>query len=228
MTLGNTTTYIDALVDAGADALSNLYYIQFLSNGNSGYVDGTMSTALTVRSTQVSLPTATHSDKERHFLTTSASFPVAEIQMDKQFSITFRIDSHYDVYRYLLRQQAVTTIPNLAYAASELSEEKNAIITNGDQNNRGFTVRFYSMQRGVSNTIYETPVMTGDGFIPSQYGYKMLYEFSYCWIEKLTPLEFGWDKADAQTVQASINFMKYLDPQNLLLTKNALGITTQA
>lgn len=228
MTLGNTTTYVDALIDAGADALSNLYYIQFISNGNTGYVDSTISTALTVRSTQVSLPTATHTDKERHFLTTSANFPVSEIQLDKQFSITFRIDSHYDVYRFLLRQQAVTAIPNLAYAASELSEEKEALLKNGDQNNKGFTVKFFSMAQGVSNTVYETPAISGDGFIPSQHGYTPLYEFSYCWIEKLTPLEFGWDKADAQTVQASINFMKYLDPQNLLLTKNALGITTQA
>lgn len=230
LTLGDSTTYVQALIDAGADAQTNLFYLQFISNTEKGFISSDLSTMYTVRATQLTLPTFTHSSKENNFFTTSMTVPVAEITGDKQFSITFRIDSNYRLYQELLRQQAVTSIPNLAYAATELSEEYDAIMSNGADSNYGFKVRIYGLNHGVSNAKYETPLEGSGGFKPgpggnsSVGGYQLLYEFRYCWIEKLSPLKFDFNTADKQTIQCDINFMDFSDPQNLLLTDAQLGV----
>jgi len=230
LTLGDSTTYVQALIDAGADAQTNLFYLQFLSNTEHGFIDSELSTMYTVRATQLTLPTFTHTSKENSFFTTSMKVPVAEITGDKQFSITFRIDSNYRLYQELLKQQAVTSIPNLAYAATELSEEHEAIVENGEVKNLGFKVRIYALNHGVNNTKYETPLEGSGSFMPgpsgssSVSGYQLLYEFRYCWIEKLSPLKFDFNTADKQTIQCDINFMDFSDPQNLLFTDAELGV----
>lgn len=217
LTLGDSSTYVQALIDSGADAQQNLYYIQFLSNTSKGYIDSDLSTALTVRASQLTLPTFSHSVKSNTFMTTSMDVPVAEITGEKQLSISFRVDANYKVYSYLLQQQAVTSVPNLGYAATVLSEEKEALDENGRDSNLGFKIRIYGLDNGVTRSVYEEPITQGGGFVPGS-GYTMLYEFRYCWIESLTPLKFNFDTADKQTATAAINFMDYSDPQNLLLT----------
>lgn len=223
LTLGDSTTYIQALIDAGADAQTNLFYLQFLSNTENGFIDSTLSTMYTVRASQLTLPSFTHTSKENNFFTTSMKVPVAEITGDKQLSITFRVDSNYKLYKELLKQQSVTSIPNFAYAATELSEEQGALTQNGQDYNFGFKLRIYTLPHGVSNQVYEAPLAGEGGFIPGT-GYRMIYEFRYCWIEKISPLKFDFNTADKQTVQCDINFMDFSDPQNLLLTNAELGL----
>ena len=227
LTLGDSTTYVQALIDAGADAQTNLFYLKFISNTSAGFIDSELSTMYTVRATQLTLPTFTHTSKENNFFTTSMTVPVAEITGDKQFSITFRVDSNYKLYQELLKQQAVTSIPNLAYAATELSEEHESIVEHGENSNLGFKVQIYGLRHGVNSTAYETPLEGAGGFIPGT-GYILLYEFRYCWIEKISPLKFDFNTADKQTVQCDINFMDFSDPQNLLLTDAQLGVVKRS
>ena len=85
LTLGDSTTYVQALIDAGADAQTNLFYLQFISNTEKGFISSDLSTMYTVRATQLTLPTFTHSSKENNFFTTSMTVPVAEITGDNQF-----------------------------------------------------------------------------------------------------------------------------------------------
>lgn len=196
MALNNTATYINDLINAGPDAQSNLYYLAFygkrLDELGEAFQQG-----LTVRSSQITLPTATHGIQTNHFMTVSVDLPKAEIQLDKKISITFRVDANYKAYKYLLEQQAKTSVANMGYASND--------VPLGIQDG-GLLIKLFSLRQGIT----EDTINTDSG------KYKPLYQFRNCWIKEITPLSYNYDSTDAQTVTVTIVFFDYDDPQDMV------------
>lgn len=204
LNINNTQNYINDLVNAGADAVKNLYFIDF----SSGLLDNSMRTSLLVRSSNLNLPTFTHPTNTVNFMTTSVDFPTSDIEGEKKISITFRLDANYNVYKYLLKQQRLTSVADLGYASTVVSDEKEA-----NDTNNGFTVSVYSMK----GAVYNQDMERGDNLLNSEY-YDLLYKFKYCWISKIGRPQYKYEgNASNITIQADINFYDFEDPQNLLL-----------
>ena len=209
MALNDTNSYLSTLINAGADAMTNLYFIKF----RGGYVDNdpNLSMALTVRAQNISLPKPTHPVNTINFMTVSLDTPKADIGLDKTFSITFRLDSNYGVYKYLLKQQAETSIPNLGFATNRTPDEST--LTGADGSNYGLTVSVYAANNEILNTDQEAPELDA-----STNRYSKLYEFRHCWISAITPIgAYDYDSSNPLTVTATFFFYDYDDPQSLLL-----------
>ena len=199
MALNNARTYLTDLISAGSDAQSNLHYVKF-----SGVTEtGLESSDFTVRATNITLPTATHSTETKSFLSVSLDVPKPEIQIDKTVTVTFRVDANYDLYKALLAQMSNTSIPNLGYAASEVSNN----VTDGT----GFKIEVFAyMQKTQDLADFHE---MNNGAIDN---YVKLYEFSYCWIKSIDPPKFSYSNANAQEVSVTVGFFDYKDPQGLL------------
>lgn len=200
MPLNNTNNYLSSLVGAGADAMTNLYYVKFIDSDTNS--DASLSTALTVRTSDISLPAASHTTSSRSYLTVSMDAPKAEISIDKKLDITFRLDENYEVYKYLLNKQAPTSIGNAGYASNVI--EKDAL-----------TIQIFTLTKAISSV--EDAEVGGITSIPTNY--TKVYEFRDCWVSSISLDAFSYSNSNELTVKASIYFCEYDDPQSLLVTE---------
>lgn len=202
MSLGSTTnTFLADLIKAGADAMSNLYYVEFSGT----FLDSNeeVKVGLKVRNKDFTTPVFSQSQKNSvHYMTANLDWPMAVVSGDKSLSLNIRLDEDYKIYEFLLRQQAVTSIPNLAFATNHVP----------DSNNGGFRIDVYAFDRSKS----EDPEAPSDPFADPT-GYTKLYSFEYCWIKQISGLNYSYDSPTALTLTAEIGFFQYDDPMNLLV-----------
>lgn len=196
MTLNNTSSYLTDLIKAGADAMTNLYYVKF---SNLSIIDKSdpLSQSMTVRVNNITLPTATHSTSTKSFMTVSIDTPKAEIQITKKFDISFRLDDNYEIYKRLLDLQANTSKANLGYASNDIPAD-----------NSSFSVSVYAIKQALT---------TDDQVDPHKYKdfYQKMYEFRDCWIGSVKLDGYDYSNSNELTVTASIYFCDYDDPQSL-------------
>lgn len=200
MSLGsNTNTYISDLINAGADAMTNLYYLEF--SGSLLDNDENLKIGLKVRTKDFNPPEFSQDQKNTvNYISTTLDWPLSVVSGDKSFSLNIRLDKDYRVYQYLLRQKAVTSNTNLGFASGNVP----------DSNHGGFKVDVYSFDASKNGD-------TESAFDPEDTkSYRKLYTFEYCWIKKIHPLQFAYDNPKAMEVKADIGFFKFDDPMNLL------------
>lgn len=188
-----TNQYISSLIKAGADAMKNLYYLEF-----QGGIIEDITQALKVRVQDFKPPTGTQGVHTVNYLTVSVDMPNTEISMDKTLSFTFRLDENYTLYRYLLAQQSTTMNGNLGYAI-------NRVPDNVDSNN-GFTIRAYVYDRTLGDDIDD------------EENYRNMYTFRYCWISNISGLQYSYDSSNALTLSVTVKFMDFDDPANTLFS----------
>lgn len=141
MALGESTSYLSDLINLGADAQSNLYYLK-LSGG-----EFTGEEAFSIRNAGISLPARKQNTHEVSYLTTSAELPAASYSDDKKVSITFRLDQNYEIYRKLLKQQKKVYGPSTSFADASPSSAD-------------FTIRVYALTNQSSNGITQRLLYT--------------------------------------------------------------------
>ena len=202
MLLDNTNNYLSSLISAGPDAMSNLYYVKFTGTGTGGEIDDSTSTALTVRTSNIQgLPAPSHKTNTINYMTASVDVPAASFDLDKKLTITFRLDSNYALYKFLLERQKSTSIGNLAYAATEVPEESTL---------PGMKITVYGLINAVSDTDQETPSKDSSN-------YTKIYEFRHCWISDISTDQYSYSSSNPMTVKASFYYFDYDDPQSLLV-----------
>ena len=100
-----SSEYINDLINAGADAMQNLYYLEFSGNNIDPIKDN-----LKVRVSGFKPITASQGKHTVNYLTVSMDMPTAGFTLDKTASFTFRLDNNYKLYEYLLAQQSVISV----------------------------------------------------------------------------------------------------------------------
>ena len=194
-TLTSPNTYIDSLINAGADHQTNLYYIEI--NTNLTDSDDNLKTALKVRNANFNFSGFTQPTYSVHYMTTSVNLPSATFSGEKSFTLQFRIDANYDTYKALLNQQARTSIGNLAFAAGDIP----------DYSEGGMDITVYALTEPLTDSPPVDPTELE--------GFKKLYHFKRCWISQLSPLSYNYNGSTALTVTATIRFQDMEDVQNL-------------
>lgn len=190
---GTTNDYVQSLISVGADAMTNLFYLEFVG-GKMG--SEYSSQHLKVRSGNFKAPTFTQGTNEFHHMTVSVNMPKAEITGTKELSFTFRVDENFLVYKTLLAQKKVTSISNLGYAVNDIPSDTG--------NDGSFITKVYA---------YDGKGTIGD---PDSTSFKLLYQFNHCWVKNVKGLTFGYDSSNPITAQATVGFLDFDDPQNLL------------
>ena len=184
ISLTDNSEYLNTLVSSGADAMTNLYYIKF-----TGCVDKASSIvqSLMVRAGDFQAPTISQGNHTVNFLSVDALMPTAQINIDKQFSLTFRVDEHYKVYKYLLAAQANTSLASTGIALNDVSEDPK-----------------YSLGMEVYAPTSASSQYNNSTGEPKDW--KKIYSFDHLWIRKLDPPKFSYDNGGAMTVTATFGF----------------------
>lgn len=194
MGIANTQTnqYIKNLIASGADAMKNLYYLEF----QGGLIEN-ISQSMKVRCTDFNPPTATHGVHKVSYLTVDADLPSSDISIDKTIQFSFRLDENYTLYKYLLAQQATTFNGNTGWAINRVPDNK-------DKSN-GLTIKAYIYDRTLGDDIDE------------ESNYRNMYTFKYCYITSITGLQFSQENSSPMKISVTVKFFDYEDPMNTLL-----------
>lgn len=193
----NTNDALQSLIDAGSDMMSNLFYVDF--SGGVFNNKEAQAQALKIRVTDITLPQVTHPVNTINYMTVSLDVPKAEVDINKNISFTFRVDDNYELYKLLLEQQAVTSIPNLGYAGTSI----------GEKDEEGFTLNVYAPQKAMSSSDKEYPDDISN--------YQVMYTFKHCWISKISGLSYSYSNSNPLTAKVDLYFYDYEEPMNMIL-----------
>lgn len=204
LSLNNSTTWLSSLIESGADAMTNLYYADFSGSSMIGNDD---LEGYTVRLSNISgLPAFSHKTETKKFMTVDFDAPVNNFDFEKKLTLEFRLDQNYELYTKLVKIMGQTSKPSQGYATTRITPHDNTEQKKIDaQNNLKITIKI--------------PVdipKEEEGAFNEGYGntdFKTLYEFTYCWVSKVSGLEsFSYDNSGARTVKAEVYYYDWSGP----------------
>ena len=196
----DSTTWLSSLIGTGADAMTNLYYVDFTA----GVADDDKE-KFTVRLSSISgLPTFSHKTETKKFMTVDFDAPVNDFDFEKKLTLEFRLDQGYDLYTKLMNIMGKTSRPSLGYATTRIALRSGTY--DDSENNLSLTVK-------VPKNIPDENSSAGWNDGAGNTGFSDLYTFTYCWISKVSGLEsFSYDSASARTVKAEVYYYGWTGP----------------
>ena len=206
--LNNSAGYLQTLINAGSDLMSNLYYVDITVPTVMSEVLNTTQTGLIVRNKDFKAPAATHAEHTVDYMTTSVTLPSTGIDITKTFTLKFRLDANYNVYKFLKAWQSLTSNATYEYASNTVPGELSSAV--GDQ---GFVINVYALPGSISSSTQE--IAGPGGTLQSDMSVK-LYTFKYCWVKSVKGLSYSYSDSSEMEVSAEIGFFDFEDPQNLL------------
>lgn len=203
--LSDPSQWVTSLVNAGADAMSNLYYVDFTSMTNS-------SQSFTVRNSEISgLPEPTHKTETKSFQTIDIDVPKCEYDLTKKLTLTFRLDKDYNLYTKLLGIMKNTSMPSAGYATTML----------GGGSSGGDKADLYNINIRIPQDIPSEESSKSNEGKGNSYSLN-LYKFMYCWISKISGLEdFSYDSSNSRTIKVDVYYFNYEGPESTLSTSTA-------
>lgn len=203
--LSKPSDWVQSLVNIGADAMSNLYYVDFTSMADS-------SSSFTVRNSEISgLPEPTHKTETKSFQTLDIEVPKCEYDLTKKLTLTFRLDKDYNLYKNLLKIMKKTSMPSAGYATTMLGGESNG----GDKDD------LYNINIKIPQDVPSEESSKSNGGKGNSYSLD-LYKFKYCWISKISGLEdFSYDSSNSRTIKVDVYYFDYEGPESTLSTSTA-------
>ncbi len=182
-------SHIATLISAGADAMTNMFEVEFYPPHN---VNASM---LKIRTKGFTPPAPTQKKYDVHWKTVSVAKPATKIELDRTLEFEIRIDSEYDVYKLLLDWQSKTSAAAAGFAANRVNDLGKIVVK-------------------VLSTAIEDPTDTGAlEALPASSLDTLTWVFEDVWIEGITPPTYDTEDANAATCTAKFAYGKYSDPQ---------------
>ena len=188
--LSKSNTYLNDLINAGTDAFSNLFYVEFVGDAVPAELKLAGSNSVTYRINDFNFTPPTHTKVKKDFLTETLEVPSTSFEFTKSFDLKVRIDKDYTIYKQLIGLQK--TLNAVKSTATTLVENT-------------FNVNVYRASSSEA-AINETSELSNRGM------WKKIHGFEYCWISKVTPPTFSYDSSDAQVSTVTVKFYKYVGP----------------
>lgn len=181
-------TAIQSLINAGADAMSNMYEVIFYPPNPLTPNDQDW---LKIRVKGFTPPNPEHLTYDVNWKAISIKRPATKITLDRTLEFEFRLDANYRVYQGLLTWQKYTSDATAGYADNEISG--------------GGTIKVRALKVPVTSAFDGTAdeIAAGDAAI---------WEFKDVWITKVTPPTYATDDATALTVSATFAYGEYSGP----------------
>lgn len=175
-----TNEYLSQLIDVGADAMSNLFKVEF----SDGVFDSNP-IQWTVRLSDFTPPDFKQVvDNNVNYLTTGLTLPKAAITGTKSFTVKFRLDENYNLYRQLLYQQTAAANMNLNLIYDNLNADTT------------FTTKVYRINGAIQESTDDV-------------NWELLYTYKYCFIKKITGLTYSYENNGVETISADIGFWDF-------------------
>lgn len=195
--------YLQSLISAGADVMSNLYSIEF-----QGLTDSSENYQLVVRNKDFKGPSFSMGTHTINFGTESLDIPSPSMEGGKSISLSFRLDKNLSIYKLLKKQQEKTLNSESSYAGTVISGE--------DSSEGRFKINVYALTSAVNSPNMED---VDSNYTLSSGNKKLMYSLNYCWIKKLSGFSFSYDNTDPITITADIAYYELaMDPMNALLS----------
>lgn len=200
----DSSQWLQTLVDTGADAMTNLYYVDF---SGSSKLEGDDQTKFTLRVDSISgLPNPKHNSETKKFMTVDVDVPTCSFDIDKKLTLTFRLDEQLSVYNKLRELMGYTSKPSVGYATTVIGGKSQKEEKAGDY----FNIRVMIPRDVPTEKSPYSNKERGNDFSTT------LYTFNYCWISKISGLESFSDGAGAMTVSAEIYYYTWKGPYSTL------------
>lgn len=182
---------LNSLIRVSSDAQSNLYRIKF-SGGVFG--DENTSNYVIVRNSGIEVPTPTQEVYQTKYITAYVDRPVTKVGLVRNFPIEFRMDSHWELYKALLKQQ------------KQFSNFKNSFVNSSilDADGNLIEDKFFTVEVEAILELAEDEESASE----------KLFTFRHCWISSITPPSFDTGSSDPITVSCQINFLEMDDYQS--------------
>lgn len=192
----SSSSVISSLIENSHDGMNNLFYIEFIDDYTSD--DSDLSNSIKIRTNNFTPPNFTQGNYTVNYMTVDMQYPSATFSGSKTLSFTMRIDREYEIYKYLLGQQAKTSAANLGFATNEIP----------DPSAGGLTIKVYTLTQ---------PLTDGNQVNPDNLDeFTLIYTFKYCWIQSVQLSGYSYSGSNPVTATVTIGFMDFEDPQNLL------------
>lgn len=190
-------THITELLGAGADAMTNMYEVIFnMPTGTAVSVDATQTAKLRIRADAFNPPADSQQTYEVHWKTVALTRPASKIIMDRVFTITFRVDANYDLYRTLLKWKGLTSAGSVGYASQDMSALGSVTVS--------ALASTINNPKMVAAKTSEAPDTKGAGNV-------ILWKYHDVWIETITNPEFSTESAEPAKVTATFRFGSFED-----------------
>ena len=201
-------TYISELLGAGADAMTNMYEVNFtLPDSSILGVDASSTKNLRIRTDGFTPPADSQATYAVHWKTVSVDRPSTKINMERQFSVTFRVDANWDLYKLLLKWKSLTSVGSVGYASQLLTDALGTV-----------AIKALGVPIGhpdqVADKTGEVPAIEGDS--------PVLWEYYNVWIETITPPEFSTESTEPAKVTATFHFGDFKDEASKYVEDNLL------
>lgn len=208
--------YLQSLINAGADLMSNLYSVEFDIPESliSGIGSNGLSSNLSVRVKDFTGPSFTMGTHSVSFGTMSLDIPSPSMDGSKSISLRFRLDENFQVYKVLKALQLKTS--NLTEAYTMVPGETGYEL----EKNNTFKIHVYALnQASVPTTGYTNPQQVENGVLEENNpGRTLLYTLDYCWIKKISGINLTYDNAEPVEITADIAYyMVSTDPMNAIV-----------
>lgn len=175
--------YLSALVNAGADAHSNLFNVVI----DDKLIDKDLSQILSTHITNFTLPHfGIDMGNKIHYKTVSMSAPTATITGKKELTLEFRLDGAYQIYAYLLKARNRQCQPNLGKATTAVDDSMKITVT--------------ALADNISTSALDPT---------SETGYKKIAEYRYCWVKNINIDAYSYDGSRPMKVTATIGFWEF-------------------
>lgn len=195
-------THITELLGAGADAMTNMYEVVFtMPTGTALSVDATQTAKLRIRADAFNPPADSQQTYEVHWKTVALTRPASKIIMDRVFTITFRVDANYDLYRTLLKWKGLTSAGSVGYASQEMSILGSVTVS--------ALASAITHPKMVAGKTSDAPGIKGAASASG--GSVILWKYNDVWIETITNPEFSTESADPAKVTATFRFGSFED-----------------
>lgn len=197
--ISNTNNYISTLVSVGNDAESHLYELSF----EGGYLTDN-NTALRVRCAGFQPPEISQDTYPVRYITAYIDRPRAKITVNRYFTLKFRVDDSWNLYKALLRQQQITSNPAHHFAKSDIKQ----LMDDGLLFNVSVDI-ISELNDVIGNEASGNNVATSETIDT-----RRLYNFKNCWIEEMKLPTFTGSASDAVSVDVKICFLQMEDWQS--------------
>lgn len=186
MALSTSNNYINTLVSVGNDAQGHLYEVVF-----DGGVLADMATDLSVRCGGFTPPAIKQEAYTVKYITAYIDRPKAKVDVTRTFSLTFRMDDNWALYKALCEQAKVTFDPSTSFAAADVS----GLMAEG---------RLFNVKVNVIRDIEDN----------NSSAVRRMFNFTGCWIEELKQSGFQAGSSEPIKADVKIHFLKMEDWQS--------------
>jgi hypothetical protein len=208
---------VTALLNAGADAMDNLFDVDFhlpdsdLSSWSSG----------SIRCIGFDPPIFTLKTYDAPYKTTRVKRSAGKIEGDRSFKIQFRLDAYYNIYRTLLRWRSACMQPATGFASTRITPtdpKNNPFLGSIDVTSIGAPVSQEAGEIGVNSLstyvgLTEPTAPSILSTVSTKDKKYLAWRFFHVWVMDVTPPAFKTGGGDPQIITAAFGFGSFADPQ---------------